>query len=101
MAAVLAAANAVSGMVTGYVNKWTLLAIGLIAFILFFQPLLLGGVGPDTLRWLPNPVRQWMARPRVAWLLRQMRGLVWALPFILLFILDLAIPQWFIVPLLS
>jgi hypothetical protein len=101
MAAVLAAANAVSGMVTGYMNKWTLLAIGLIAFILFFQPLLLGGVGPDTLRWLPNPVRQWMARPRVAWLLRQMRGLVWALPFILLFILDLAIPQWFIVPLLS
>jgi hypothetical protein len=39
-----------------------------------------------------------MARPRVAWLLGLARSLAWALPFILLFILDLAIPQLFIVP---
>jgi hypothetical protein len=94
----LAAATAVSGALTSGTNKWTVLSIGLIALILFCQPLLLGGVSPDTLRWLPNPIRQWMARPRVAWVLRQARCLIWALPFILLFILDLAIPQWFIVP---
>jgi hypothetical protein len=98
MAAVLAVATALSGTVTGYTNKWTVLAIGLIALILLFQPLLLGGVGPDTLRWLPARVRRWMARPFLAWLLRQGRSLVWALPFILLFILDLAIPQLFIIP---
>jgi len=98
MAAVLAIATAVSGMVTGDVNKWTVLSIGLIALILFCQPLFLGGVGPDALRWLPNSTRQWMARPRVAWVLRQVRSITWALPFILLFILDLVIPQLFIVP---
>jgi hypothetical protein len=98
MAAVLAVATAVSGTVTGGMNKWTVLSISLIALILFCQPLLLGGVGPETLRWLPNSTRQWMARPRVAGLLRLARSLTWALPFILLFILDLAIPHLFIVP---
>jgi hypothetical protein len=98
MATVLAVATAVSGTVTGDVNKWTILTIGLIALVLFCQPLLLGGVGLGTLRWLPLPVRQWMARPRVAWLLRQLRSLTWALPFILLLALDFAIPHLFIVP---
>jgi hypothetical protein len=98
MAAVLAVATAASGMVTGDVNKWTVLSIALIALLLFCQPILLGGVGPDTLRWLPLRVRQWMARPRVAWLLRQGRSLAWALPFILLFVLDLMIPHLFIMP---
>lgn len=98
MATVLAVASAVSGTVTGDVNKWTILSIGLIALVLFCQPLLLGGVGRDTLRWLPKRTRQWMARPRVAWLLRQARALTWALPFILLLVLDLAIPHLFIVP---
>ena len=98
MASVLAVATTVSGTLTGDVNKWTLLSIWLIALILLCQPLLLGGVGRDTLRWLPNSTRQWMARPRVAWLLRLARSLVWALPFILLYLLNLAIPHLFILP---
>jgi hypothetical protein len=101
MASVLAVATAVSGTVTGDVNKWTILSIGLIALVLLCQPLLLGGVGQEILRWLPNPVRQWMARPRVAWLLRRLRSLTWALPFILLLALDLMIPHLFIVRLLG
>jgi hypothetical protein len=98
MAVVLAAATAVSGTVTSDVNKWTVLTIALIALVLLCQPLLLGGVGSHTLRYLPASTRQWMARPRVAWALRQLRGLVWALPFILLLVLDLAVPYLFIVP---
>jgi hypothetical protein len=98
MALVLAAATAVSGSLTGDIDKWTVLSIGLIALILLCQPLLLGGVGTVALRWLPAPLRQWMARPRVAWGLARLRTLAWALPFILLFILDLAIPHLFIVP---
>jgi hypothetical protein len=101
MATVLAVATAASGMVSGGVNKWTVATIGLIALVLFCQPLLLGGVGRNTLRWLPNAARLWMARPRVASLLRVGRSLTWALPFILLFVLDLAIPHLFIVPQLS
>lgn len=98
MATVLAVATAVSSTVTGDMNQWTVLAIGLIALVLFCQPLLLGGVGPEALRWLPNSTRQWMARPRVAVVLRLVRSLTWAIPFILLLILDLAIPHLFIVP---
>jgi hypothetical protein len=101
MATVLAVATALSGTVTGDVNNWTVLSIALIALVLFCQPLLLGGAGPDTLRWLPSWVRQWMARPRVAGLLRLGRSLTWALPFVLLFVLDLAIPHLFIVPQLN
>ncbi len=92
LASVLAVATALSGTVTGDVNKWTVLSIGLIALLLFCQPIFLGGVGAQPLRWLPSSTHQWLARPRMAWLLRQLRGLAWALPFILLFVLDLAIP---------
>jgi hypothetical protein len=98
MAAVLAVATALSGMVTGGLNKWAVLSIGLIALLLLCQPLLLGGAGPNTLRWLPASTRQWMARPWVAWWLGLGRTLIWASPFILLFVLDLAIPHLFIVP---
>jgi hypothetical protein len=82
-------------------DKWTVLTIGLFALVLFCQPLLLGGSGPGTLRWLPAGARRWMARPWVARLLRLLRQLVWALPFILLFVLNLAAPHLWIVPQLS
>ena len=98
LALVLTVATAVSGSVTGEMNKWTVLSVGLIAFILLCQPLLLGGVGPGILRWLPNSVHLWMGRPRVAGGLRLFRGLIWGLPFVLLFVLDLVIPFLFILP---
>lgn len=98
MAGVLAVATALSGSVTGNLDKWTVLTISLFALVLLCQPLLLGGAAPGTLRWLPLRVRRWMARPRVARLLRLLRQFVWALPFALLFVLDLAIPHLWIVP---
>jgi hypothetical protein len=49
-------------------------------------------------RWLPRGVRAWMARPLVAQSLAALRAVVWALPFVLLFVLDLLIPGWFILP---
>jgi hypothetical protein len=98
LALVLAAAMAVSGAVTGDLDKWTLLSISLMALLLFCQPLLLGGTSEATLRWLPVRVKRWMGRPPVARLLAAGRAVAWALPFVLLFVLDLAIPRLFIVP---
>lgn len=98
LALVLTVATIVSGSVTGDINKWTILTIGVIAFVLLCQPLLLGGVAQGTLRWLPNRVQQWMARPRVAGGLHLLRSLTWVLPFVLLFVLDLLIPYLFILP---
>jgi hypothetical protein len=100
MALVLAAATAIAGLftVTGELEKWTLLAMILIALLLLFQPLLLGGTNAHTLRWLPPRLKRRMAQPPVAGLLGAARGVAWALPFVLLFLLDLAIPRLFIVP---
>ena len=98
LAAVLAGATALSGTVTGDLNKWTLLSVSLIALLLLCQPLLLGGVDETTLRWLPRRVKQWLARPAIARVLRVGRSFAWALPFILLFILDLTLPRLLILP---
>ncbi|RIK38892.1 MAG: hypothetical protein DCC57_20560 [Chloroflexi bacterium] len=98
LALVMAGALVLTGMLAGAVDKWTLLSISVIALILLCQPLLLGGAGRFTLRWLPAWAKRWMARPRPARLLGVVRAGVWALPFVLLLILDLAIPPLFIVP---
>lgn len=95
---VMAGAMALTGMVAGSVDKWTLLSISVTALVLLSQPLLLGGVSTYTLRWLPAWAKRWMARPLVAQLLGMARTGVWALPFVLLLLLDLAIPHVFIVP---
>lgn len=98
LALVLAGAMAMSGAVTGYLDKWTLLSISLFALLLLFQPLLLGGTSKSVLRWLPARLKRWMARPAVARWLAWARTGAWALPFVLLFVLDLAIPRLFVVP---
>lgn len=97
LALVLAAATVLSGMVTGSVNKWTVLSVGVMALILLLQPLLLAG-DPEILPWLPGWFKRWLARRRVQRWAAVGRRLAWALPFIALFILDLFIPHLFIVP---
>lgn len=98
LALVMAGALALTGMVSGSVDKWTLLSISVIALILLGQPILLGGVERYELRWLPAWAKRRMARPVFAWVLGAARAGVWALPFVLLLILALAIPRLFIVP---
>lgn len=100
LAAVLALAIALVGTVNGDLNKWTLLSVTVIALVLLCQPLLLGDQA-DTLRWLPGKLKRFLARPLPARLLQGGRALVWALPFILLLVLNLMIPSLFIVPQLA
>jgi hypothetical protein len=98
LTAVLAVATLASGYFTGNLDKWTVLTMTLFALVLLCQPLLLGGT---TLHRLPPALRRRMTQPRVAWGLRALRQTVWALPFLLLFVLNLAIPHLWIVPQLA
>lgn len=98
LALVMAAATAFSGSVTGAMNKWTVLTIGVFALLLLCQPLLLAGTRPEGARRGPGWWVRGVAHPLVGRLLRQGRRLAWALPFVLLLLLNLAIPHWFILP---
>lgn len=98
LAVVLAVALSVAGMVSGGLNKWTLLTIGIMALLLLLQPLLFIGTEGYTLRWLPQPFHIFCARPFPALLRRWVRAGVWLAPFLLLVLLDTLIPALYIVP---
>jgi hypothetical protein len=101
LAVVMAASIAATNYVTGDMEKWTLLSVALIALLLLLQPLLLSGTHRNYPNWLPVSWQRWMRAPSRAPMLRRLRILVWALPFILLFLLDLLIPVIFIMPQLA
>lgn len=89
------------GYVIGAPNKWTLLTACLIALALLLQPLLLAGTSRGTMRRLPGSVQQWLQRPAVVSFTRWARVGVWALPFVLMWLLNLLIPHTFIIPQLT
>lgn len=86
----------------GPFNKWTLLIACAFALFLLLQPLLLVGTG------YPYPWRRIEARfgplaargvmPRV---MKGARFVSWAMPFLLLFMLNLLVPFWYIGPQLA
>lgn len=98
LAVVLAVALTTAGMVTGGLNKWTLLTIGFMALVLLLQPLLFIGTEGYLVRWLPPGVSTWCARPFPAFVRRSLRTLAWMAPFLLLLLLDALIPALYIVP---
>ncbi|MEX1018008.1 MAG: hypothetical protein WDZ49_00035 [Litorilinea sp.] len=101
LAAVLAGAMLGTGYMTGGPDKWTVLSIGILSLALLIQPLLLMNSLRYTPGWLPTGLATLLQRPAVVWLFQWLRRLVWALPFFLLFLLDLLIPSIFIVPQLT
>jgi 4-amino-4-deoxy-L-arabinose transferase-like glycosyltransferase len=98
LAFVLAAALTIAGMVTGGLNKWTLLTIGLIALLLLSQPFLFIGTEGYVLRWLPPRFHAFWAHPVPAFLRHSLRTLAWLAPFLLLLLLNALIPTLYIVP---
>lgn len=98
LALVLAGALIVAGMVTGGLNKWTLLTIGLTALLLLGQPFLFIGTEGYTVRWLPPQVHAFWAQPLPAFLRQSLRALAWLAPFLLLLLLNALIPTLYIVP---
>jgi len=98
LASVLAAALAVTGIVNSTLDKWTVLIIGIIALLLMLQPLLLAGSDLPNIKWLPNWYRRFVQRHWVAGPVKVLRSLIWALPFLLLWLLNLLIPWLYIMP---
>ncbi len=98
LALVLTAGIALASYATGILDKWALLAAALIALTLVAQPLLLAGTHRYGAAWLSPAARARLDTPAAAFVLAGLRAWVWALPFVLLFALDLAIPYAFIVP---
>ena len=86
------------GLVDGYLDKWTVLIVGMSALVLLSQPLLLAGTNLPNIEWLPQWYRRFMRRNWMAGLASVLRSLIWALPFLLLWLLNLAIPWLFILP---
>jgi hypothetical protein len=98
LALVLTAGIAVTGSAAGTLDKWSLLSTGLITLMLLLQPLLLASTSRYMMGWLPASLRGWLQRPRVCALLGGMRAFVWATPFLLLIVLNIAVPIVYIVP---
>jgi hypothetical protein len=102
LAAVLAGAMFIAGTLTGSTDKWTLLSIGAPAAVLLIHPFLLTNAHSRySLLPLPRGLVKRLEQPYLVRLFAWLRLLVWALPFLLLCLLDLLIPSIFIVPQLT
>jgi hypothetical protein len=95
---VLAVALAVAAYTIGTDDKQSIAAMGLLALLLLLQPFLLIGSVDAIIIGEPLRIQQWLGRPALRPWLGALRVAAWAAPFVLLFLLDLAIPFWYIVP---
>ncbi len=100
--AVLAVSLLLGRLMGGPINTWTLLVAGLMATFLLLQPLLL----LDTehrhpWRALDARLRPLAERGRMPQFLQGARFLAWSAPFLLLFMLNLLVPFWYIAPQLA
>jgi len=98
LALVLGGSLALMQFASGNLNKWNIFILVLIALFLLCQPLLLGSVNDYPVRRLPLGLRKFMARPGIASVLTLLRFWALAIPFAVLFLLDLLIPQLYIAP---
>ncbi len=103
LAAVLAASILISGLYTGNLSEWNLLIIGGTALVLLAQPALLANARPprlhsQTFHWLgrrlPPSLRRAARSAGGERTLRTLRSAVFALPFALLFVLNLINALW-------
>jgi hypothetical protein len=94
----LAGSMAVSAVIGDEINKWTLLTVLICAFFLILQPLLLIGTGVRHPWRLLNRMAPMLQKGVMPQVLFGLRWVAWATPFLLLFVLNLAVPTVYIVP---
>lgn len=101
MAAVLAFALIVSGLISGDPRGWTILIVTSIALLLLAQPFLLTGEIPGRLLPLPAALQRLAQRGTTERVFFVLRAAAWSLPFVLAFILNLLVPWIYIAPQLA
>ena len=85
-------------MVVSTHDRVTVGLMGGMALLLLIQPYLLSGVVDTAIIGAPVRIQGWLGHPRLRPLLAAGRVLIWAVPFLALWLLDLAIPFWYIGP---
>lgn len=94
----LAISLGAASLLNPYQDKLSIVGMGAMALLLFFQPFLLSGAVDAIIIGSPQVLQRWLARPALQPILALGRVLAWATPFVLLFVLDLLIPFWYIGP---
>jgi 4-amino-4-deoxy-L-arabinose transferase-like glycosyltransferase len=79
-------------------DRRSFLAMATLAALLFLQPFLLSGAVDAIIIGSPQLLQRWLRRPALQPALAVLRVLAWATPFVMLFLLDLMIPLWYIGP---
>ena len=95
---VLAVALAVADLRIDILDRWSVLLIGLFGMTLLLQPFFLIGAVDRAGFSLPPPVDRLLSETRWRPLFQTIRLLIWAFPFLALFLLDLLIPFRYILP---
>ena len=98
LAGVLALALAGLALTNGMQDRLTIAAIGALAVLLVTQPFLLSGAVDPVIIGTPQWVQAWLGVAVLRPVLQVLRVLAWATPFVLLWLLDLMIPVWYIGP---
>lgn len=98
MALVLAGALAVADLRTDIMDRRAIVAIGLFGLLLMVQPLLLSGAVDAIVIGAPPWLQRFLINRRLQPIFGVMRVIVWASPFLALFVLNLLIPFWYIAP---
>jgi hypothetical protein len=95
---VLAVALAVADLRIDILDRWSVLLIGLFGMTLLLQPFFLIGAVDRAGFSLPPSVDRLLSETRWRPLFQTIRLLIWAFPFLALFLLDLLIPFRYILP---
>lgn len=98
MVVVLAVTLAVADLQVDIMDRLTIVAIGLFGLTLMLQPLLLLGSVDAIVIGAPMYIQRILEQPRLQPLLYVLRVLLWASPFLVLFVLNLVIPFRYILP---
>lgn len=94
----LALSLGAASFINPFQDKISVVGMAGMGLLLYLQPFLLSGAVDAIIIGSPQALQRLLDRPALRPLLAFGRVLAWATPFVLLFVLDLLIPFWYIGP---